>query len=98
MNNIIKFLQDDLPEYKSEKLFGIFILGKRVQMYSGAINWTSYNNAKKALYYMVRLFKRRNFNSPYYSKFNVSQEEVEELSVDKLLSDGIIEIREVGNS
>lgn len=46
MNNIIKFLQDDLPEYKSEKLFGIFILGKRVQMYSGVVNWTSYNAVK----------------------------------------------------
>mgnify|MGYP007009266537 CR=1 FL=1 len=39
MNNIVDMLQGELREYKSRKLFGIFLLGKRVSMKSGSYTW-----------------------------------------------------------
>lgn len=98
MNNIIRYLEDNLQEYKSEKLFGIFLNGRRVRSFTGKYSWEGYNSAKKALHYMINYYKRINWNSDYYQKYNITKEETQEIAVDKLLSDGIIEIREVGNT
>lgn len=98
MNNIINFLQTELTEYKSIKLYGIFLNSKRIRSFTGKYSWESYSNAKKALHFMINYYKTINWDSGYYQKYNISTEEMEDLSVNKLLSDGIFEIKEVGNT
>lgn len=95
MNNIIDMFQGELREYKSRKLFGIFLLGKRVRMKSGSYTWQDYNDAKKALYYLVRTIKGYQY---YLDRYLITEEQMKDLSVNKLLSDGIFEIKEVGNT
>lgn len=98
MNNIIKFLESQLPKYTSHELYGIFFNGKRISSFTDKKVWTSHSNAKKALHYILNYFKIIDFENGYYTKYGLTNEEFRSLTVDKLLKDGIFEIKEVENT
>ena len=70
-------------QHAPTKVYGIFIDGKRMKMFTGTYFWTSKENARRAFIHSYKRFKRRINNSdiPSYSE---------------LLANDRIKIKEIG--
>lgn len=85
-------------EYTPEKIYGVFLLGKRVSINYGKSFWFSEKAAKTALSHHISRLKRWNIYRDLIDIIKYHNLELKDFDRDLLVKNNIFEIKEVGHT